>query len=88
MKTKAPWGLFWLRLALAGLFARIAASGITGIFSSLAKTEDWVLEYRYWITAGTYLITVGMWVGIMFLTRSPQAESDKQEADRQDGTQL
>jgi hypothetical protein len=82
MKTSAPWGLFVLRLFLASIIARVAASGIMGIFTELAKTEDWVLEYRYWITGGIYLVGVGILVGIMLLTRSQKAGVDHEEDDK------
>jgi hypothetical protein len=48
-----------------------------GIFIDLAKTDDWALEYRYWITTGIYLVGVGILVGIMGLTRSQKAGLDQ-----------
>lgn len=63
-------GSFYLRMALAAVISRIAVGGLVGLFTSLAQTNDWVLEYRYWISAGFYVVGIAMWVGIMLLTRS------------------
>ena len=75
-----------LRLIFASIIARIAATSIMGIFIDLAKTEDWVLEYRYWITGGIYLLGVGIMIGIMLLTRSQKAGLDQQDDDSKEGT--
>ena len=88
MKTSPPHSFFWLRLVLAGVIFKGIISGTTAVFAEWADKPDWVLEYRYWIIAGTYLIAAAVGIGIMFLTSALISAVDRDEARRRAGTKL
>jgi hypothetical protein len=63
-----------LRIALAAIVFRAAFGGLSAIFVDLATTDDWVLEYRYWIIAGLYLVSTALAVVIFMASRPKDAE--------------
>jgi hypothetical protein len=77
-KNSDSLGVFWLRLLVAGVVVKGIISGTTAAFAEWTDKPDWVLEYRYWIIAGTYLIALAIGVGIMVLSRPKQSEADNQ----------
>ncbi|MGA8222781.1 MAG: hypothetical protein WB780_14105 [Candidatus Acidiferrales bacterium] len=54
------------------LIASVIGKGLFGYFTELGKTEDWVLEYSKWITAGVWMVCAliaGGFILVPFLAR-------------------
>ena len=76
-------GWFYLRACFAGVLCGAIVNYLVGWFAERAKTDDWVLEYRHWISAGIYVIGAAMWIGFMLITRSPKPEPDERGTDHE-----
>jgi hypothetical protein len=64
----------WLfvRIAIGAALAGGFISGMKAVFLKLAETDDWVLEYSYWLTAGFCVIGLGILIGFVPVTRPNQ----------------
>ena len=62
-----PW--FGLRVFIGFGIASAFIGGMKGLFVELAKTQDWVLEYRDWIAYGALFIAFVLWIGFVLITR-------------------
>ena len=58
-----------LRVVIGSGIASAFMGGMKGLFAELAKTQDWVLEYRDWIAGGAVFIAFVLWVGFALITR-------------------
>jgi hypothetical protein len=75
---------FYLRLCIASALAGAVIHFFGYYFTEVGKTQDFVLEYRYWITAGIYLLAAAMWIGFMLFTKTPKAAFDSQDKSHDD----
>jgi ABC-type Fe3+-siderophore transport system permease subunit len=70
---KAKAGRFgnfvFLRILFAAVVFRATVGGITAMFVELAKTNDFVLEYRYWISVSIYLVGAMLSIIIFVVSR-------------------
>jgi hypothetical protein len=66
-----------LRSCIGCAIAGGLAKGAFAVFSQLGETEDWVLEWRNWITVGVYVVAFGIWVGFVLVTRPNPTEKDE-----------
>ncbi len=69
---KAKAGRFgnfvFLRILFAAVVFRATIGGLSAMFVELAKTNDFVLEYRYWISAGIYVASAMLAVTIFMVS--------------------
>jgi len=69
-----------LRSFLGFLVFSVAVRGLFALFGELAKTSDLVLEYRYWLFGGTYVIGVAAAI-LVFIVSRPNPEVRKPPVD-------
>jgi hypothetical protein len=60
---------FGLRAFVAGVIFSGIVGGLFGAFTELARTNDFVLEYRHWIIAGIYLVGAVLAIVVFLLSR-------------------
>jgi hypothetical protein len=68
-----PW--FGLRVFLGFGIASAFMGGMKGLFAELAKTQDWVLEYRDWISYGALVIAFVLWLGFVLVTHPNKSKT-------------
>ena len=74
---------FGIRLFIACVIFAGIVGGLRGLFTSLAETSDWVLEYRYWIQAGSFIIGGVPAVLFFFLSHPKPAPNSHPDAPKQ-----
>ena len=69
-----------LRLFLAAGVLYVFVGVVSAALKELATTNDFVLEYRYWLFGSTYLIAVALAV-LVFVISRPNPETPKRPPD-------
>jgi hypothetical protein len=60
---------FGLRVFIGFGIASAFVAGMKELFVELARTQDWVLEYREWIAGGSLFIAFLLWIGFVLISR-------------------
>jgi hypothetical protein len=68
---------FFVRLFIAMVIWRGIVGGFMAAFAELAKTNDFVVEYRYWVVVG--IILTGAVIAVLFLVFSRPKPVPKQD---------
>jgi uncharacterized membrane protein YbhN (UPF0104 family) len=69
MKNSDSGIVFYVRLVGASFLCWMTISFGLSVLAMYARTEDWVLEYRYWLMGGIYFLGAVVWIATMVLSR-------------------
>lgn len=64
-KLARRWSPAWI--VVGGLVSGAVSKGTFAVFAEMAKTDDWVLEYQNWITAGVLFVAACIWLAFILV---------------------